>query len=573
MMTNPTTRQTRRGVAAGLAAVLTAAALVAGGASTAEAATRTFVVDADGGADTFATIQSALDAADQPGDEVLIFPGTYVESPIATKAGTVESPITITAAGDDVMIKGSLTIAASDVSVSNLALDGAVGFGVTTASAVKVTAKRARITDLELSNFQGWGIEFALGTPGQRQRASDGYASGNTMYNVSGGFHLVDNTVVEGNTIEHINTFGNTAMPGDAFRVFGSHVVIRGNVVAGSQPADIQPVHADIIQSWDDIAIPVTDVLVENNSFTGWYNQGVLLENDAFGASGTYYISDWTIRNNVFDGFESWGVLAGKPNGGIPNMTVENNVFHGDVPANTGFYGVIFSGTGGTGTVRNNVLVQLTQSSYAATDGATLTGGGNLIYQAPQAAIPVASDVFGYAPLFVDEAANDFHLTNRSPALDAGLPVSFATDAEGRDRVLGAAVDIGPFEYDGPPAPETPDDTIPRVAPGPDMVRITETAGANDMVYGVETYCVNDRVYLGILIQITEATRTAISVESAYATTKSVYYLPQVENYVTFDLGSSSTPAFTVGLRGYRSVGGVAYRSLVSPTAAALTCG
>jgi hypothetical protein len=572
MTTNHTTRTIRRGVSASLAAVLTAAALVAGGASTAQAATRTFVVDAAGGANTYSTIQSALDAADQPGDEVLISPGTYVESPTATKAGTIENPITITAAGDDVLIKGSLTIAATDVSVSNLALDGAVGSGVITASAVKVTAKRAHITDLTLTNFQGWGIEFALGTPGQRQRASDGYASGNRMYNVSGGFHLVDNTTVEGNTIEHLNTYGNTAMPGDAFRVFGSHVVIRGNVVAGSQAADIRPVHADMIQSWDDLAIPVTDVLVENNSFTGWYNQGVLLENDAFGASGTYYISDWTIRNNVFDGFESWGVLAGKPNGGVPNMTVENNVFHGDVPANTGFHGVIFSGTGGTGTVRNNVLVQLTQSSYAATDGATLTGGGNLIYQSPQAAAPVASDVFGYAPLFVDEAANDFHLTNRSPALDAGLPVSFATDAEGRDRVIGSAVDIGPFEYDGPPAPETPDDTIPRVAPGPDMVRVTETAGANDMVYGVETYCVNDRVYLGILIQVTEATRTAVSVESAYATTKSVYYLPQVENYVTFDLGSSSTPAFVVGLRGYRSVAGVAYRSLYSPTAAALTC-
>ena len=566
----------RRLISAGVAAALVGTALVAGGASGAQAEPRTFVVEQGGASGTYATIQLALDAANQPGDAVVIAPGTYVESPTAASAGSVDAPITITAQSSGVVIKGSLTIAAADISVSNLALDGTLdstqGSGVIAASAVKVTAKRAQVTGMRLTNFEGWGIEFALGSPGQRQRASDGYAANNTMYNVSGGFHLVDNTVVEGNTIEHLNTFGNTAMPGDGFRVFGSHVVIRGNVVKGSQAVDIQPVHADIIQSWDDLAIPVSDVLVENNVFTGWYNQGVLLENDAFGPTDTYYISDWTIRNNVFDGFESWGVLAGKPGGGIPNMRVENNVFHGDIANNTGFYGVVFTGTGGTGTVKNNMLVQLTQSSYSATDGATFSAGGNLIYRAPQAAAPVTTDVFGYDPLFVDEAALDFHLTNRSPALDAGVSVDFATDAEGRNRVIGSAVDIGPFEYDGPPAPTTPDDTIPRVAPGPDMVRVTETSGANKMVYGVETYCVNDRVYLGVLIKVTETVKTAVALESSYASTKSIYYQPQVENYVTFDLGGSTTPAFTVGLRGYRSTAGTIYRSIYTASAAALTC-
>lgn len=64
-------------------------------------------------------------------------------------------------------------------------------------------------------------------------------------------------------------------------------------------------------------------------------------------------------------------------------------------------------------------------------------------------------------PLFVDLQAGDLRLTAPSPAIDAGtnavaLP---ATDLQGFVRVIGAAVDMGPYEFD--PVSGIEDDDVP----------------------------------------------------------------------------------------------------------------
>ena len=54
-------------------------------------------------------------------------------------------------------------------------------------------------------------------------------------------------------------------------------------------------------------------------------------------------------------------------------------------------------------------------------------------------------------PLFVNQAAGNLRLTSGSPMIDAGYPDTPnlpATDLGGGPRVLGAAVDIGAYEYD-----------------------------------------------------------------------------------------------------------------------------
>jgi hypothetical protein len=67
-----------------------------------------------------------------------------------------------------------------------------------------------------------------------------------------------------------------------------------------------------------------------------------MLENDKIRATGVFYIRDWTVRNNVFAGYRSWGICGGKKGGGIPNLNVENNTFVA-LPGTP--YGVGFVGT------------------------------------------------------------------------------------------------------------------------------------------------------------------------------------------------------------------------------------
>jgi hypothetical protein len=57
-------------------------------------------------------------------------------------------------------------------------------------------------------------------------------------------------------------------------------------------------------------------------------------------------------------------------------------------------------------------------------------------------------------PHFVNEAARDFHLKSTSPALDTGASVSVpTTDFDGKTRPIGAAFDIGAYEFGGTPPP------------------------------------------------------------------------------------------------------------------------
>jgi hypothetical protein len=50
------------------------------------------------------------------------------------------------------------------------------------------------------------------------------------------------------------------------------------------------------------------------------------------------------------------------------------------------------------------------------------------------------------AELFVDLDAGDVHLRPGAPAIDAGVDVGVALDAEGAPRLQGAAPDLGAYE-------------------------------------------------------------------------------------------------------------------------------
>ncbi|HWD18993.1 MAG TPA: choice-of-anchor Q domain-containing protein [Verrucomicrobiae bacterium] len=63
-----------------------------------------------------------------------------------------------------------------------------------------------------------------------------------------------------------------------------------------------------------------------------------------------------------------------------------------------------------------------------------------------------ANGNFGYDPLFADAPHGNFRLSGYSPAIDAAassLLAGLSADLDGNLRVVGAAADLGPFEYQG----------------------------------------------------------------------------------------------------------------------------
>src|SRR5262245_39377639 len=95
--------------------------------------------------------------------------------------------------------------------------------------------------------------------------------------------------------------------------------------------------------------------------------------------------------------------------------------------------------------VRNNIFY----SNIQIADNGNFTHTNNLYYMIDGADV-------GYTlgpgektgnPLFVNVGAGDFHLQAGSPAIDAGLCLGYTKDFENKTVPVGAAPDMGAYEF------------------------------------------------------------------------------------------------------------------------------
>jgi len=118
--------------------------------------------------------------------------------------------------------------------------------------------------------------------------------------------------------------------------------------------------------------------------------------------------------------------------GSVSNTSVYNNTIYNNTK-NGGEYN-LHVGSDSTGAIiRNNIVY--TGSGFLD-EGVGSTKDHNLV---------------GINPLFVNAAANDFHLQSGSPTINAGTSIGApTTDFDGNTRPQGSGYDIGPHEYVSP---------------------------------------------------------------------------------------------------------------------------
>lgn len=244
---------------------------------------------------------------------------------------------------------------------------------------------------------------------------------------------------IEGN---EVNFFS-----GDGLRSLGNYNMFEYNLVRNSM--DVDDNHDDGFQSWSVAGRKVGMGTVYGNVLRG----NVIIQNDVPGRPfqgplqgiGCFdgFYEDWVVENNLVI-VDQWHAIAFY--GAINCRVVNNTVVEQIAGPNTPWIYVGDHKTRGHGrgnVVANNLACRF---NIHANVGGLITN--NL-------AVPFTR----YGDYFINAAGRDYHLKDRSPAIDAGVWLEGvpAQDIEGRPRRQGAAPDVGAYEYGSrPPRPRRP---------------------------------------------------------------------------------------------------------------------
>ena len=274
---------------------------------------------------------------------------------------------------------------------------------------------------------------------------------------------LIENNVMSRSQAEHGIYVGNS----------GDRPVIRRNVVWGNRANGIH-MNGDLSQGGDGI---ISGAVVEANT---------IYDNGLGGGSGINCdgVQSSIIRNNVIYNNHASGISLYQIDGGQPARN--NQVLHNTiVMASDARWAINIQNASTGNVVRNNILYNqhsfrgsiaispdslpgFVSDTNVVMDRLSTDGGDTRLTLVAWRGVTgqdMQSIVATPAMLFVDFAANDYHLSSTSPARDAGATLPSVTDdREGAPRPQGPASDIGAFEF--PAAPTAVSLTVTRTGGG-----------------------------------------------------------------------------------------------------------
>ncbi len=184
----------------------------------------------------------------------------------------------------------------------------------------------------------------------------------------------------------------------------------------------IYPIQVAVMSAGSSATAPA---VIKDCLFTGGRNTATAISVDQPGISDATYL---TVSNDTFANL-SIGIRIGPTFGSIG---IANSLFEGDL--NVGIYSTDTADEPPSITLSHNDLYANGENYYNVTPGAT---------------------DLALNPLFVNSAANDYHLMATSPLIDSGDDsyVSPADlDLDFSPRISGTHVDIGSYEYQQGPS-------------------------------------------------------------------------------------------------------------------------
>lgn len=403
-------------------------------------------------AQPWATLQHAAEVM-QPGDTVYVRSGTYTQSVVLRRSGSVNQPLTFAAyPGETVILDGANTEYAafqndpndnvSDITINGFTIRNYRGFGIVFWS----INHRITLTNLTIRDNAGEGIRFSNGDGNRVQNV--------LLQNNEGGFDCTPILPGDGTDTGCTNLYiadtraldngtqGDTGT--DAFAVEkGDRILVERSIARGG-PGD-----GFDFKSNNTTLSQVVSSNTRNN-FKLWGIGSTLVNalgydatadaNLVLAAGGSYTVTNVTLAN--MQGYAYLVTVGGDGSGPTP-VKLYNTIFYNDNPA-----------MGGT-LVWFGADVQLTSDN-------------NLYYNPYRTDAVVCADFPPYNgqcfsdtdinngaweshsryadPRFVNAAAKNFRLAVDSPAIGAANQ-TFAPPVDLDNRARDANPDIGAYEY------------------------------------------------------------------------------------------------------------------------------